>query len=409
MRIIDIIKNALDSIKVNTLRVFLTLLGIGIGVFAIIGAGALVASLKSAFLQEKANLGENTFAIKRMPEITFGRSWHKYRKRKPITYSTFKEFEKRMTKTTFISAESSSNLHTVKYENLSTDSDVTLVGTDHNYFINNNTAIEYGRGFSAEDISLNRNVAIIGADVVVKIFPNEDPIGKEIRIKNQRFRVVGVLESRGALLGNSLDNQVIIPITQFLKYYASFWEESLTISVRAYSQDMLIPTYDEAVGILRALRKVEPWEENSFEVATNASITQQFGKLSLALNFFGSFSGAVALLVAGVGIMNIMLVSVKERTKEIGIRKAVGAKKPWILSQFLLEAVLLCQLGAVFGILFGFVAARLVGNAIDMNIVFPAGSVILSIVFCTLIGIFFGMYPAWKASNLDPIDALRYE
>lgn len=395
--------------KVNTLRVFLTLLGIGIGVFAIIGAGALVASLKSAFLQEKANLGENTFAIKRMPDITFGRSWYKYRKRKPITYSTFKEFAKRMTKTTFISAESSSNLHTVKYENLSTDPDVTLIGTDHNYFINNNTAIEYGRGFSAEDISLNRNVAIIGADVVVKIFPNENPIGKEIRIKNQRFRIIGVLESRGALLGNSLDNQVIIPITQFLKYYASFWEESLTISVRAYSQDMLIPTYDEAVGVLRALRKVQPWEENSFEVATNASITQQFGQLSLALNLFGSFSGAVALLVAGVGIMNIMLVSVKERTKEIGIRKAVGAKKSWILSQFLLEAVLLCQLGAVFGIVLGFAAARLIGNAIDMNIVFPASSVILSIVFCTLIGIFFGMYPAWKASDLDPIDALRYE
>jgi putative ABC transport system permease protein len=342
----------------------LTLLSISIGVFAIIGVGTLVSSIDNAVSGELSSLGESTFIIKRMPSIQMGDTWRKYRKRKAISYSVYKEFRKQMTE---------------------------------------------GRVFSADDISFNRNVAIVGNDVVVKIFPYINPIGKKIAIKNQSFTIIGVLEIKGAVLGQSQDNQVIVPISQFLKYNADWWEESVTISVKAMSKEQLEATVDEAIGAMRTIRKVKPWEENSFEIETNESISEQFGSFIGFLSIFGSICGGFALIAAGVGIMNIMLVSVKERTREIGIRKAIGAKRRWVLTQFIIETITLCQLGGLIGIILGVIAGNVLGKMLGMSIVFPVTWIVLSIVICTLLGIFFGAYPAWKAAKLDPIDALRYE
>jgi putative ABC transport system permease protein len=297
----------------------------------------------------------------------------------------------------------------IKSGNLTTDNDVILIGTDENYFNIMNVGVESGRPLNAEDRTLNRNVAVIGNDIVVKIFPHESPLGKKIYIKNQAFTVIGVFEIKGAILGQSQDNYVAIPLNLFLKYFTDKWNESITITIKAKSKQLRSQTMDEAIGIMRNIRDVQPWEENSFEIETNESISEQFGIFTTFLSIFGIVCGTIALIAAGVGIMNIMLVSVKERTREIGVRKAVGAKRLWILTQFIIETITLCQIGGLFGIGFGITGALLLGKMLQINIVFSLFWFISSIIICTILGMLFGAYPAWKAAKLDPIEALRYE
>lgn len=409
MNVTESILLALYSIRENKLRSFLTLLSIAIGVFSLVVAGTLINSFQKAVLNELENIGETTFWVQRLPSIQTGHTWYKYRKRKPITFRQYKELRRMTQSTNIISGASYTSGIVVNSGNLSTDPNVNLIGADQNYFITNAVDVEYGRPITEEDVNLNRNVAIIGNDIVVKIFPNINPIGKVINIKNQKYTVVGVLEKRGALLGQSKDNQVLIPLTNFLQFYASPWEESLVISVKATSRETLQETIDEIIGNLRIIRNVKPWEENSFEIETNETITEQFGGFIEYLSIFGFISGAFALVAAGVGIMNIMLVAVKERTREIGIRKSVGAKKRWILIQFIIESISICQIGGLIGIILGFVAGYLLGNTIQVPIAFPLPWIILSVVVCTILGVGFGAYPAYRAANLDPIESLRYE
>ena len=409
MNFFESMKLALDSVRVNKLRAFLTLLSIAIGVFAIMGAGTLTSSLESAVSGELAKIGETTFWLERMPKIHTGNTFWKYRKRKPITYSQFNEVKKQMTLTDDITAYGFTQGMTVKYGNQSSNPDVTLIGTDDKYFPIFAVNTDQGRPLNFDDINLNRKVCVIGNDVVKKLFDNTDPIGKIINIKTQNYYIIGILEVKGAILGQSKDNQIIIPISNFLQYYADEWEESLTIAFKAKSKELISSTIDEAIGCMRTIRKVEPWEENSFELETNESISQQFGGFVAFLSAIGWISGGFALIAAGVGIMNIMLVSVKERTREIGIRKAIGARKSWILKQFIIETITLCQIGCLIGIGAGIGSAALLGKLISINVIFPVYWVVFSIIICTILGLVFGAYPAWKAANLDPIDALRYE
>jgi len=236
-----------------------------------------------------------------------------------------------------------------------------------------------------------------------------NPIGKRITIKNQNYEVIGMLESKGATLGRSQDNVIYIPISGFLKYYSSEWNESVTITIKAIGKGNRDATIDEAIGSLRVIRNLKPWEENDFEMDTNETITEQFSSFIGFLTYFGFFSGAIALIAAGVGIMNIMLVSVKERTREIGIRKAIGAKRKWILMQFIVETITLCQIGGLAGIIMGVGGGWALGSMAHMTIVFPVNWLIGAVVLCTVLGLLSGAYPAWKAAKLDPIEALRYE
>lgn len=414
MNALESVSIAFDAVRSQKLRSGLTLLSIGIGVFAIIAATSIMSTLNRAVTGELADLGENSLLIQRTPTINFGTNWAKMRRRKNITYMQAKEFRDRMTTTNLIAISNENPGLTVKAGEQSTNPDVTLIGIDDMYFSVNAVSVSAGRPVSESEVATSRPVAIIGQDVVEALFPRTDPIGKMITLKNQSFLVIGVLTKKGGVLGQSQDNRVLIPITVFNKYYTWEWDASVDISVKAINKLMLMETKDEATGIMRALRGVKPWDENNFEIDANDAITGQFVGFTTAILAVAWISGLGALVAAGIGIMNMMLVSVKERTREIGVRKALGARRRWIIRQFLVESITLCQLGGAMGMLGGIAVSWLVTELLrsampSIEFIFPTGTVIFSVVICTVIGLTFGMYPAWKAAKLDPIEALRYE
>ncbi|MEY3386146.1 MAG: Macrolide export ATP-binding/permease protein MacB [Bacteroidota bacterium] len=414
MNALESVSIAFDAVRSQKLRSGLTLLSIGIGVFAIIAATSIMSTLNRAVTGELADLGENSLLIQRTPTINFGTNWAKMRRRKNITYMQAKEFRDRMTTTNLIAISNENPGLTVKAGEQSTNPDVTLIGIDDMYFSVNAVSVSAGRPVSESEVATSRPVAIIGQDVVEALFPRTDPIGKVITLKNQSFLVIGVLTKKGGVLGQSQDNRVLIPITVFNKYYTWEWDASVDISVKAINKLMLMETKDEATGIMRALRGVKPWDENNFEIDANDAITGQFVGFTTAILAVAWISGLGALVAAGIGIMNMMLVSVKERTREIGVRKALGARRRWIIRQFLVESITLCQLGGAMGMLGGIAVSWLVTELLrsampSIEFIFPTGTVIFSVVICTVIGLTFGMYPAWKAAKLDPIEALRYE
>ncbi|TAE34219.1 MAG: FtsX-like permease family protein [Candidatus Kapaibacterium sp.] len=409
-QIIESIIMAFDAVRANKLRSGLTLLSIAIGIFAIIGAGTAVTSLNNSVNGELASLGQNTFQIKRRPSIIMSnREWMKYRNRKHITFATGREFKRMMGESAeAISLYDFEDNLTVKANNLATDPTVQVDGIDESYMICNNVSVDEGREFTENDINLNRPVAIIGVDVAERLFPTSSPIGQEISIKGHRFTVIGMQKKRGSILGSSLDNNVYIPLPLYIKFFAEF--VSVTIFVKSPSQEAYPFVLDETIGTMRTLRNVKPGEDNNFEIETNESLANSFAGFTEYLTMFGFASGAIALIAAGVGIMNIMLVSVKERTREIGVRKAIGAKRWNIMSQFVIEAVTLCQIGGVFGIILGYLGGLALSAAAGFtSAAVPTTWVIGSVGICTLLGVLFGSYPAWKAASLDPIEALRYE
>ena len=410
MNVFESVWMAIDSIRSNKLRAFLTLLSISIGVFAIIGAGTAVNSLNSTIDDQLATLGENTYTIQQMPAfITSDAEWHKYAKRKPITYDQASEFEKLAEMPQAIGIFNRTGGIVAKFGNLQTDPDVWMLGANDGYFNASNYTVKEGRTFTKFDIQNNGQVAMLGNDVVVKIFPNVNPIGKTVLINNYPFEVIGVMKPLGGMFGQSQDNNVVVPISYFLKYFANEDDASMAINVKAPSRLALNDCIDETIGIMRTLRNLKPWEANSFEVVTNEAIGEQFASFTNYIAYFGFICGFVALIAAGVGIMNIMLVSVKERTREIGVRKAIGAKKSWILAQFLIESITLCLIGALIGVAMGVIVGGILSSMGSMHVSVPVSWVIVSVLLCSMIGAGFGGYPAWKAANLDPIDALRYE
>lgn len=410
MNIIESIHMAIEAVRSNLLRTGLTLLSIAIGIFAIIGAGTAVSSLDTSVSTELTTLGQNTFALTQRPSLTFSRAQRrKYARRRDLTYSQAQELQARMTLPESIGSVVSSEGLTIEASNLSTNPDVTLFGADPAYFATNDINVESGRALAEQDMLLNRPVAIIGPDVASALFPRGSALGATIRIRARSFTVIGVLQSKGAVLGRSQDNQVIIPISLYLSAFADAERQSVKVYIKAPSLQALPATIDEAIGVLRSVRNVAPGADNDFEVETNESLTNQFSDFSKYLEFFGLASGIFALLAAGVGIMNIMLVSVKERTREIGVRKAIGARKSSIIQQFIIEAIVLCQFGGVLGVVLGIAGGSLLSAIIHLSLAIPWLWVAGSVVICTVLGIVFGLYPAWKAAQLDPIEALRYE
>ena len=411
MSIFSSIVMAFEAVAANKLRSALTLVSIAIGVFAIIGSGSIVESLNSSVSTQLASLGANTFTIDRMPHmITIEEDWLRVSKRKPLTYRQAVEFKEEMEPYTHgISITNAQGGEVVKAGNTETDPTVLIMGGDFPYFELNTRTVEQGRPLSEEDVMLSRKVVVLGKDIAVKLFGDGNPIGQEVVIRSQRCQVVGVMTPKGSTFGGSMDNIVVVPISYYMRAFADEDDRSVTLDVRAPGQEEYTNTLDQSIGLMRILRNVQPGEENDFEIITNESLTDQFEGFTIYLNWFGYIIGGIALLAAGIGIINMMLVSVKERTREIGVRKALGARSNSILMQFILEAVALCLLGCTAGIALGLIGGFGISLLMKTGIVIPTTNVAVSLGFCTLIGILFGAYPAWRASQLDPIETLRYE
>jgi putative ABC transport system permease protein len=270
--------------------------------------------------------------------------------------------------------------------------------------------VETGRALNSHDYRSGRKVVVIGSDLYKKLFKNRNisPIGEEISVNGNRLRIIGVLEEKGALFGQSQGNLAIIPLTTFNGFYGGR-RRSLSISVMAKDKADYIDLMEITEGYMRTIRKVLPGMENDFEIVSNESVLKQINDITSGVRIGAFVIAGIALLAAGVGIMNIMLVSVTERTKEIGLRKAIGAKKKNIMMQFLTEAVVLSLVGGFIGIILGILVGNLVGTQMNAEATVPFDWVAIGVLLCVVIGVGFGTYPAYKASNLDPIDALRWE
>ncbi|MFM8568343.1 MAG: ABC transporter permease [Candidatus Kapaibacterium sp.] len=406
----ETIISAVTSIRANLLRSVLTLLSIALGTFAIISVGVATSTLENSVVGALDEIGGNSFVIQRTPSIQMGSSsWRKYQRRPIISLMQAEEYKRRMGDEAMVAISDRDFGKTIKCGNFSTNPDVTVFGVDENYFVVRNKNVTAGRPLQAEDVFASRNIVVIGNDVAVKLFPQGNAVGQQVTIDNLRLEVVGVLAAQGAVLGRSQDNEVYIPLNVYVRRFAGESYFTATLSVKSFDEASFASVFDESIGVMRSVRGCKPWDENDFEIEDNSSIKDQFTTFIDFAAYFAAFIASFSLAAAGVGIMNIMLISVKERTREIGLRKAIGAKSSSILLQFLLEAVTLCQLGGIIGLVVGLAIVGIIAVLTSLSFVIPWSWIIISIVFCTFVGLTFGAYPAWKAARLDPIDALRYE
>jgi putative ABC transport system permease protein len=396
---------AMSSLWANKLRTMLTLLGIIIGVLTIIAVVSIIQGLNNYVYTKMAFFGANDFSVSKFSMI--GTSLEDFReqlKRKDLLLEDMRLIQRQCQNCQLVGASSETG-RTVKYGSQSLRS-VNVRGITHqDHLIGSVEELERGRHFLKEDEDRSRYVCTIGADVVDRLFPTLDPLGRRIRVGTHDFMVVGIGKKKGKLLGFSQDNYVRIPITTFLKIYGS--RRSLKINIHTESQEQMSAAQEEVRTILRSKRHVEFGEPDDFSFRTSDTFISFYKSATTGIYFAMIAISAIALIVGGIVVMNIMLVSVTERTNEIGIRMAVGARRSDILFQFLIEAVTLSTTGGLIGIFIGFVLARLVTAATSLPSTLDPGSVFVAVLVSSSVGIFFGMYPASKAAKLDPIEALR--
>ena len=302
---------------------------------------------------------------------------------------------------------------TAEYRGETTNPNISICGGTPEYPPNNTHYVGLGRNISQMDLRSARRVAVIGYAIAQKLFPFVDPVGREIRLDGRKYEVVGVFDEKKSAFGSNFDNYVLIPVTTYLNTYGMIgrggFERSVNITVRAKTPELVRDAMEETRQVLRRERGVRPNEEDNFDFFSSESLITQFNQTTRGVKIAAFVIGIIALVVAGIGIMNIMLVSVTERTKEIGVRKSLGAKPANILLQFLLEAVMLCNLGGVVGILVGFGLGNVVTFFTPFDVSVPLEWTVIGLLFCSAVGIGFGLLPAVRASRLHPIDALRYE
>ncbi|MFQ6113879.1 MAG: ABC transporter permease [bacterium] len=396
---------ALGALRANKLRSILTTLGIIIGITTVIAVHSIISGLNESFYNTISRLGSDTLYIQKFKWFSSREEWLEAIKRKDITIKEAQAVKKYTTLARAVSPEVGTR-RTVKYGSESLTG-VRVAGTTAEYRITSNALPEYGRFLSEVDVEHNRLVCVIGYEVAEKLFKNVNPLGRRIKIGSYPFRVIGILEKQGRFLGFNMDSIVIIPIGVFQKLYGS--RRWLTIVVKVIDPELMDEAKDELIGIMRRVRKVPPGKENDFAINQQDAFTNMYKRLTSALYAVAFAVGSIALLVGGIGIMNIMLVSVHERTREIGLRKAIGAKRRDILWQFLIESIALTAVGGVIGIILAFAIAKLIAASTFLVASISPWSALIGVTFIGLVGIFFGIYPASKAARLDPIEALRYE
>ncbi len=411
MPFIEVLRLAFAALGANKLRSGLTMLGITIGVFSIISVMTATGALQSSIESGLSFLGSNFFQFSKYPSFGGGgpQAASKYGNRRNLTYEEAMVYKRLMADTgATISLKVFDSGKRVTYGKLRTNPNINIVGTNENFLVSNGYTMAVGRNFNETDIDLARSVVVIGTDVQKRIFPVEDPIGKLIKINEKNYTVIGVLAAKGSSFGGSQDAYTMVPITRFFEDYGRV-NRTVNIATQSTSQQSYQKTFNTAIGAMRIARELKPGEENDFEAYTNDSLVSAFASIADVIRAGAFVISSVALVAAGVGIMNIMLVSVTERTKEIGVRKSLGAKKRDILRQFLVEAVFLSELGGLVGILLGVAGGNALAKIASAEVVFPWGWALAGLTVCSVIGIGFGLYPAWRAASLDPIEALRFE
>ena len=408
MKINQILSISLQSLKSNRLRTALTILGVVVGIFSIIVIMTILTMLQNSINDGLSSLGKNTFQIQKNDAVFGGDHRRNDRNREDLTIEDAKRLKEMLTQAQYIGVEQWQFGKVAKFGNRETNPNLSVAGVTTDAMKTNNWNVEEGRDFREDDINYSSNVCLVFQPIVEKLFPNINPIGQSIRVDGKPLKVVGIIEKQSSLFGQSRDNYILIPITTWQSMYGRYGR-SVNITVMSYSKEDYNEIIEAATGHMRTIRKVAPGEPNDFYIFSNESMISEINKITDPIKIIALAISLIALIAAGVGIMNIMLVSVTERTREIGIRKALGAKKIWILIQFLFEAIILCMLGGFIGILIGVGIGNLVGGLINAQSAIPWGWVFIGLTICVAVGVIFGTYPAYKASNLDPIEALRYE
>ena len=408
----EIVDMALDSLRANKLRSFLTLIGIMIGVLSVIGMVSVMQGLNRAFLSNLEGIGTDLISVKKFtPDISIGETTAEERQRKDLTFEDARAIEKECSLVKAVAVALPARIFEpipIKYHNIKSE-DSIILGMNANWprvFKIYNPL--QGRFLTPFDIQHRTKTCVLSADVSETLFPHTGAVGKDIRIGQAKFTVVGILEKRGSILDRGQDNVVGIPITTLIKHFPYDFAD-INIIATPNKPGYIQETIDQIVNVMRKRRNVPFDKPNDFVVLTQDTLINLFNQVSGAVFFVLIAIASISLLVGGIGVMNIMLVSVKERTREIGIRKAIGARSSDIMKQFLIEAVFLTGTGGVIGILIGFAIAFIIQKVTPLPATVTLWSVCLGFFVSVAVGLFFGIFPARKAAQLEPIDSLRYE
>jgi putative ABC transport system permease protein len=408
----EILRMALQNIRANLLRSVLTLLIIAFGIMALVGILTAIDTITYSLNDNFSGLGANSFTLERKwGEVKSNKRGKKQKSGEVIHYQEAMEFKERFVFPAKVSISFSANgFSTVKFGETETNPNVSLTGVDENYFSVKGMDLQYGREFSKSEVEDGQPKLVVGEEVAKKLFNNkaEKAIDQIVLVNNQRYRIIGVLVSKGASMGGSGDRAVYAPLQCVrVEYGTEDTDYSLVVAVKN-ATDMDAAT-SEATGLFRQVRRLRPGQEDDFEIFKSDSLVAILKENTVKLRLATVAIGLMTLLGAAIGLMNIMLVSVTERTREIGIYKALGATSKSILTQFLTESIVICQFGGIVGIILGILMGNLVTFFIGGSFLIPWTWMLLGFTLCMIVGVVSGFYPALKASRLDPIESLRYE
>lgn len=405
------IKIALESIKSHKLRSWLTIGIIAFGIMALVGILTSIDAVKYFLKDNFSMMGANTFTIRnRSMRIHVGGKSPKSEYYRLISYDEAMEFKERFDYPASVSINIwGTGIATIKYGSEKSSPNIGVVGGDDNYINNAGFEIEKGRNFSDTELRDGRHVVIIGSQIVDILFVNnEEPVGKIISIGPGKYRIIGVLKEKGSSVGFSGDRRCIVPLKNVRSYF-SRPNMNYSISVMSDNPQRMKAAIQEATGLMRIIRNVPVGEDNNFAIVQSDSIVEMLNDFLVEIRIGAIVIGIITLLGAVIGLMNIMLVSVAERTREIGVRKAVGANSRRIMTQFLVEAIVIGQLGGIFGIILGILIGNMVSGVIGSDFIVPWDWMFLGVLLCLLVALLSGILPALKAAKLDPIESLRYE